>query len=106
MEVASPVEESPSCATVEDEQPEENQDNVDICTERQETTPQASPAKTNSGRGRPPKTTPLSAQKTTPVEKEGGSDEQDAPGFQDDPSDTDYTPSKSLLRETKCASET
>lgn len=93
--MASQAEETPSCTTTEDKEATQNQDNLteDISTEIQQTDSQPSPARTNPGRGRPPKTTPPSSQKKI-VAKEGGSAAQDAPGFQDDPSDADYMPSK------------
>ncbi|XP_076598099.1 zinc finger and BTB domain-containing protein 17 isoform X1 [Chaetodon auriga] len=92
-EVASQADESPPSTVTEDKEPT-NQENVkeNMSTETQQTVSQPNPARTHSGRGRPPKTTPLSAQKKISVKKEEGSAAQDAPGFQDDPSDSDYTP--------------
>lgn len=100
-EVPSQAEESPHSTPTEDKDPTQNQENEkeDISTETQETVSQPSPARTHPGRGRPPKTTPLSAQKKISVKKEEENSAQDAPGFQDDPSDADYTPSKSIFIE-------
>ncbi|KAG7520449.1 hypothetical protein JOB18_029496 [Solea senegalensis] len=78
-EVASQAEEIPACTPTEDKEPTQNQDDMkDISTE-------TSPSTTKS-RGRPPKSIPHTAQ----IKIESVT--QDATGFQDDPSDTDYTP--------------
>lgn len=99
-EVASQAEESPSIPT-EDKEPPQNQETVkeDIATETHQTVSKPSPTRTHSGRGRHPKTAPISAQKKIPVKKEEESAAQDAPGFQDDPSDADYAPSKYIFIE-------
>ncbi|XP_051281410.1 zinc finger and BTB domain-containing protein 17 isoform X2 [Dicentrarchus labrax] len=88
-EVATQAEESPPSTPIEDKEPTQNQEDLkeDISTETKQPVSQPSPARTHSGRGRPPKTTPVSAQKKTSVKKE-----EESVGFQDDPSDTDYTP--------------
>lgn len=97
--MASQAEESPPSTPAEDKEPTQNHENLeeDISTETQQTVSQPSPARTHSGQGRPPKTAPVSTQKKVPVKKEEESDVQDAPEFQDDPSDTDYTPSKCIF---------
>lgn len=96
------AEEIPPSTPTADKEPTQNQENVkeDISAETQQTVCQANPARTHSGRGRPPKTTPLSVQKKISVKKEKEeSAAQDAPRFQDDPSDADYTPSKYIFME-------
>ncbi|XP_032377172.1 zinc finger and BTB domain-containing protein 17 isoform X2 [Etheostoma spectabile] len=96
-ELASQAEESPNIPT-EDKEPPQNQETVkeDIPNETPQTVSKPSPTRTHSGRGRHPKTTPISAQKKISVKKEGESAAQDAPGFQDDPSDADYAPKSQL----------
>ncbi|XP_031724577.1 zinc finger and BTB domain-containing protein 17 [Anarrhichthys ocellatus] len=96
-EVASQAEES-HCTPTEDKKPAQNQENVkeDVSTETQQTVPSPNPARAHSGRGRAPKTTPVSAQKKISVKKEEESAAQDAPVFQDDPSDADYAPKSQL----------
>eukprot|EP00064_Thunnus_orientalis_P017431 superscaffoldBa00003701_g17513 len=86
---------------VEDNEPTENKNNLkedreDVSTETQQTASQPNPSRNYSGRGRPPKTTPVSAQKKVSVKKEEGSATQDAPEYQDDPSDADYMPKSPL----------
>ena len=102
-EVASQAEESPIIPT-EDKEPTQNQEHLqeDISTQTQQTT-LPNPARTPSGRGRPHKTSPPSAQKKTFVKKEEESAAQDVPAFQDDPSDADYTPSVYIFIE-QCGS--
>ncbi|XP_042337387.1 zinc finger and BTB domain-containing protein 17-like, partial [Plectropomus leopardus] len=96
-EVATQAEESPSTPT-EEKEPTRNLENLkeDISTETQQAVSRPNPARTHSGRGRPPKTSSLSAQKKISVKREEESAAQDAPGFQDDPSDADYTPKSQL----------
>lgn len=98
-EVTSQAEESPPSIPTEDKEPPQNQENLkeDIHPETQQDVCQPSPTRTHSGRGRPPKATPLSAQKKISVKTEEESAAQDVPGFQDDPSDADYTPSKCIF---------
>lgn len=93
-EVASQAEEQPlNTPVVEDKEPTQSQDDLkeDDSAKTTETVSQPSPTRTHSGRGRPPKSTPPSAQKKVPVKTE---EENAVPGFQDDPSDADYAPSK------------
>ena len=55
-----------------------------------------SPGRTHPGRGRPPKSSPLkvlAAQTKAPAGSEEESVVKDVQEFQDDPRDTDYTPS-------------
>ncbi len=96
--VASQAEESPACAPTEDKEPTQNQENLTetVSAEPQHNVSPPNTVRTHSGRGRPPKATPVSAPKKTSVMKEEESAAKDVPGFQDDPSDTDYTPSKSI----------
>lgn len=98
-DVASQAEENPPSIPTENKEPTQNQDNLkeDISTETQQTISQPCPSRTYSGRGRPPKTTHSSAPKKMPLRKEKENAAQDAPGFQDDPSDADYTPSTYLF---------
>lgn len=93
-EVASQTEASPPSTATENKEPTQNQGDLkeEIPAKTQQTFSQTNPTRTHSGRGRPPKTTPLCAQKTISVKKEDDSSAQDVPRFQDDPSDTDYTP--------------
>lgn len=102
-EVASQAEESPPGTPAEDKMPTQHQENLkeEITAEPQKTLSQPSPARTQSWRRRPPKTTPVSTQKKVSVKKEEESAAQEVPEFQDDPSDTDYTPSKDIFV-TKC----
>lgn len=93
--MASQAEESPAAAPTDEKELTQNEltSKEEVSTETEQTVSQPNPAGTRSGRGRPPKTATLSAQKKTSVKKEEGSAAQDVPGFKDDPSDTDYTPS-------------
>lgn len=103
-EVALQAEESPPSIPTEDNESTQSKDNLsedreDVSTETQQTASQPNPGRIHSGRGRPPKTTPPSAQKKVSVKKEEGNATQDAPEFQDDPSDADYMPSKYIFIE-------
>ncbi|XP_062282594.1 zinc finger and BTB domain-containing protein 17 [Scomber scombrus] len=100
-EVALQAEESSSSIPTEDPEPTESKDSLeedveDVSTETQQTASQPNPARPYLGRGRPPKTTALSAQKKITVKKEEASATQDATEFQDDPSDADYMPKSPL----------
>lgn len=94
---ASHAEENPPSISTEDKDATENQVSLkeDISSEIQQTASQ--PARPYSGRGRPPRTTASSASKKVLVKKDVEKEARDAPGFQDDPSDTDYAPSKYLF---------
>ncbi|XP_061592650.1 zinc finger and BTB domain-containing protein 17 [Cololabis saira] len=85
-EVAAKAEETPPSIPADDQNPAESQDGVnqDDSVETQQTDVQPAPGK----RGRPPKTTLLSAQKKASLKRE----DESAKPFQDDPSDADYTP--------------
>lgn len=97
-EVASQADVSHASPPTEDKEPTQNQETLKdvIPPETQQPVCQPSPARTHSGRGRPPKTTVVTAQKKTSVKKEEEKAAQNAPGSQGDPSDTDYTPSKDI----------
>ncbi|XP_030590257.1 zinc finger and BTB domain-containing protein 17 isoform X2 [Archocentrus centrarchus] len=97
-EVASQAEECPPSIPTEDKETTQSQEILEeeISAETQPPVSQPTPTKTHSGRGRPPKTASLLAQKKMSVknEEEGGA--SDAPSFQDNPSDADYTPKSPL----------
>lgn len=96
--MTSPAGVSHASPPTEDKEPTQNQETLkeEIPPETQQPVCQPSPARTHSGRGRPSKTTIVTAQKKTSVKKDEEKAAQNAPGFQDDPSDTDYTPSKDI----------
>lgn len=98
-DVASEAEENPPSIPTEDKESTQNQVSLkeDVSSETQRTVSPPCPTRPYSGRGRPPKTTPSSAPKKVSVKKEMEKEARDAPGFQDDPSDTDYAPSKYLF---------
>ena len=93
-EVAAKAEESPPSSPLVTQKATQSQDglNQDVSDETQQTVSQPNPGRTHPNRGRPPKTTLLSAQKKTPLKKD-----ERTQLFQDDPSDVDYTPSKCPL---------
>lgn len=95
-DTTSQAEEDPSSILTEEKNSTENQVSLkeDISSETQQTVSQPCPTRPHSSRGRPPKTTPSSAPKKMSISKETEKEARDAPGFQDDPSDTDYAPSK------------
>ncbi|XP_041654304.1 zinc finger and BTB domain-containing protein 17 [Cheilinus undulatus] len=90
-------EQSPSNTPTEDTEPPQNQEHLKeiISTEEQHDASQKNPTKSQAGKGRPSKTATLSPQKKISV-KEEESTAREASGFQDDPSDTDYTPKSQL----------
>lgn len=98
-DVAAQAEKCTPAISTEDHQASQSQDSLDknISADTQQNGAQPNPTRTNSGRGRPPKTTLPPTQKKLSTKKEDGSAAPDAAGFQDDPSDADYTP-KSLLK--------
>ncbi|XP_017266672.1 zinc finger and BTB domain-containing protein 17 [Kryptolebias marmoratus] len=98
-EVPAPAEECPPSTSTEDHEATESHNdlNKDVSADTQQTVCQPNPTETHRGRGRPPKTSQLSAQKTITVKKEVESSKPDASEFQDDPSDADYT-TKSQLK--------
>ncbi|KAM4563415.1 zinc finger and BTB domain-containing protein 17 isoform 2-T3 [Odontesthes bonariensis] len=87
-EVAAQAEERPPTTSVEESKPSQ-----DISADTQQTVSQPNFSRTHPGRGRPPKTTLLSAQKKISVKKDT---ETAAPRFKDDPSDADYAPKSQL----------
>lgn len=100
--MALQAEEGPTSIPTEDPEPTGSkvsleEDGEDISNETQPTASQPNPTRNYSGRGRPLKTTPLSAQKKITVKKEEASPAKDRHEFQDDPSDADYIPSKYIF---------
>lgn len=95
-QVASQAQESPSSnPTEESAQSQENQENQgEIVAEAQQAVPSTNSSSNHPVRRRVPKATGVPAQKLS-IKKEEESVEQDVSGFQDDPSDSDYTPSRS-----------
>ncbi|KAM9855466.1 zinc finger and BTB domain-containing protein 17 [Aulostomus maculatus] len=92
-EVALQTEESPPQTPAGGNKFTESQENVPA----ELTVSQPNNTTTPSGQGRPLKTTPPSSSlKKITVKTEEDSAAQDAPGFQDDPSDADYTPKSPL----------
>lgn len=89
-------EEDPSDTPTENTQPPQNQQNLekDNSTEKQPTASQSNITRSVSSRGRLSKSAPLSGQKKISVKSEEEGAVKVASGFQDDPSDADYTPSK------------
>nr|XP_015822464.2 zinc finger and BTB domain-containing protein 17 isoform X1 [Nothobranchius furzeri] len=104
-DMAVPADECVSDTPVIEHETTETQDesNKDNSADSKQTVPQSKPAERPRGRGRPPKATQLLAQKKIIVKKQNGSSKTDAPEFQDDPSDADYTP-KSQLNSTNRSS--
>lgn len=98
-EVASQAEESPHGNPAEDKTPSLNRNNIeeDVPTETQQTVCQPDPAETPPDQVLSPKTTPASTQKKKSANKEGEGAVQDLLEFQDDPADTDYSPSKYMF---------
>lgn len=90
----------PPCTPVQENEPMQSQPEAtnSISAEMHQTVSQPNPTRTPSGRGRPPKTTSSSAQKKVSVKREEETAVQDAPAFQDDLSDADYTPSNYILK--------
>lgn len=98
-EVASQTEESPSCTLADDNEPTQSKENSqeDTSSDTQQTVSQSIPARTCSGQGRSPKTTPVFTPEMLSIKKEEEIAVQNVPEFQDDPSDTDYMPSKCIF---------
>ncbi|XP_041859879.1 zinc finger and BTB domain-containing protein 17 [Melanotaenia boesemani] len=96
-EVAAQAEECPPTTSKEDCEDSQSQEslNKNISADTQQNISKPNPPEAHLSRGRPPKTTLLSAQKKSSV-KEDESTAHDAIGFQDDPSDADYTPKSEL----------
>ncbi|KAF7649299.1 hypothetical protein LDENG_00143720 [Lucifuga dentata] len=93
-DAASYAEESPPSSSCQDKVSTANQDSLkehSSSTEVQQTVSDHEPARTQSGRGRTPKNSSISAQKLTVKREEDGA-ARDVPEFQDDPSDVDYAP--------------
>ncbi|XP_074538413.1 zinc finger and BTB domain-containing protein 17 [Halichoeres trimaculatus] len=91
-------EEAPSDTPTENTQPPQNQQYLeeDKSKETQQTATQCNTTRSVSGRGRLSKNALPTGQKKTPVKTEEGRAAEVASGFQDDPSDTDYTPKPQL----------
>ncbi|XP_029012770.1 zinc finger and BTB domain-containing protein 17 [Betta splendens] len=97
-DVACQAEANPPTSPAENKEPKEIQDSSkeEISTETEQTISQPCSTRTLSGRGRTHKTTPSTAPKKMNLKKEKDNAAQDAPEFQDDPSDADYTPKSPL----------
>lgn len=95
----SQAEENPYGNPAEVKTPSLNQNNSeeDVPTETQQTVCQPDPSEIPSVQELSPKTTPASTQKKKSANKEGEGAVQDSLEFQDDPADTDYTPSKYMF---------
>lgn len=95
-DLASQAEECPPSIPTEDKEAIQSQDILEeeLSAETQKPVSQPKPTRTHTGRGRPPKTSSLLTQKKTSVKNEEENGALDAPAFQDDPADADYTPSK------------
>lgn len=97
-EVAAPAVEFPSGTPTEDLKNSHSEDvNGDISADPQQTASRPSPIRKQPGRGRPPKSSQVSAQKTVSVKEEEEGSLANGTGFQDDPSDADYAPSKNIF---------
>lgn len=96
-EVASQAEQAPLTTPAEVKEDTQNQETLqeEMSTETQQAVLQPDAHRTHSGQRRPPKTTPVSMKKK--VKKEDGTAAREAPEFQDDPSDADYTPSEYIF---------
>lgn len=96
-DVASQAEQTPLTTSTEVKEATQNQETLqeEIATETQQAVLQPDVHRTHLGQGRPPKTTPVSTKKK--VKKEEGTAAREAPEFQDDPSDADYTPSEYIF---------
>uniref|UniRef100_A0A3Q4HXU2 Zinc finger and BTB domain containing 17 n=1 Tax=Neolamprologus brichardi TaxID=32507 RepID=A0A3Q4HXU2_NEOBR len=71
----------------------------ELSAETQKPVSQPKPTRTHTGRGRPPKTSHLLTQKKTSIKNKEESGALDAPAFQDDTADADYTLSKYIFIE-------
>uniref|UniRef100_A0A3Q2UEG9 Zinc finger and BTB domain containing 17 n=1 Tax=Fundulus heteroclitus TaxID=8078 RepID=A0A3Q2UEG9_FUNHE len=93
-EVAAQAAECPASTSAEDHRKLQREDDVnrDISVDPQQTASRPHPGRKPTGRGRPPKGAQVSAQKTMRVKEEEECSTPNATGFQDDPSDADYTP--------------
>ncbi|XP_054904546.1 zinc finger and BTB domain-containing protein 17 isoform X2 [Poeciliopsis prolifica] len=92
-EVAAQAEEFSSGSRTEDLKNSQNEDvNGDISADPQQTASRPNPIRKHPGRGRPPKSAQVSAEKTVSVKEEEEGSLVNATGFQDDPSDADYAP--------------
>ncbi|XP_007570147.1 zinc finger and BTB domain-containing protein 17 isoform X2 [Poecilia formosa] len=92
-EVAAQAEEFPSVTPTEDlKNPQSEDVNGDTSADLQQTSSQPNPIRKHLGRGRPPKNSHVSAQKTVSVKEEEEGSMANATGFQDNPSDADYAP--------------
>lgn len=100
-EVATQAEECPPSTPPEDKETPQSQDTLEdeIPAEAQQPVSQPNPTRTHSGRGRPPKTASFVSQKKMSLKNEEEGVASDASGFQDNPSDADYTPSKYTFTE-------
>lgn len=97
-EVAGQAEEFPSGTPTEDLKNSQSEDvNGDISADPEQTASQPNPIRKHPGRGRPPKSSQVSAQKTVSVKEEEEGSLANTTGFQDDPSDADYAPSKNIF---------
>ncbi|XP_028309783.1 zinc finger and BTB domain-containing protein 17 [Gouania willdenowi] len=95
-EVASQVEELPTEPPVEKMEVSQSEEisNEEVSTEAESTVSQTTPTKTPVGRGRPSKNNDQPASKKMICKKNEASSVKSASAFQDNPSDSDYTPSK------------
>lgn len=105
LEVAAQVEERhPSTPTGDHKNPQsEDATTRDICVAPQQTAPQPNPIRKHTGRGRPPKCAQVSAQRMMSVKEEEECSSANATGFQDDPSDADYSPGKNVFTLCECS---
>ncbi|KAM4737360.1 zinc finger and BTB domain-containing protein 17 isoform 1-T2 [Anableps anableps] len=96
--VAAQAEECPSSTPTEDHKNPQSEEDVndDVSVDPQPAASQPNPIRKHTGRGRPPKSTQVSAQKMVAVKEEEECATTNATGFQDDPSDADYTPKPQL----------
>ncbi|XP_015253758.1 PREDICTED: zinc finger and BTB domain-containing protein 17 [Cyprinodon variegatus] len=97
-EVSAQTEKCPSNTPTEDQRnpPSEEDGNRDVSVDAQQSVSQPNPSRKHTGRGRPPKNTQVSVQKMISVKEEDGGSTSIPAGFQDDPSDADYTPKEHL----------
>lgn len=100
-DLASQAEECPRSIPTEDKETIQSQDILEeeLSAKTQKPVSQPKPTRTNTGRGRPPKTSHLLTQKKTSVKNKEESGALDAPALQDDTADADYILSKYIFIE-------
>lgn len=95
-EVVSQTEDSPPSISAEDPEPKQPPETGNPGAETQPLVPTAAPLGSNLEPEQKSQSALASSQKTLSVKKEDANTVQDVPGSCDDPSDTDYMPSRNI----------